>query len=56
MKRTKKVFSDPNPLFMQWLKEFKEQASAKQQSGLVKIYNLCIESLGRYVFHFYEEF
>ena len=43
MKRIKRVNSDPNPLFLQWLKEFREEAKQKENSSLVKIYSMCIE-------------
>ena len=49
MKRVKKVNSDPNPLFMGWLKQFREEALQKENSGLVKVYNMCIENLSRYL-------
>lgn len=48
MKRVKKVIADPNPLFMKWLNEFRVEAINKSQSGLVKIFDLCIKSLGCY--------
>jgi len=48
MKRVKTINSDPNPLFMQWLKEFREEAKQKDNSGLVKVYNMCIENLSRF--------
>ena len=47
MKRVKTINSDPNPLFMQWLKEFREEAKQKDNSGLVKVYNMCIDNLSR---------
>ena len=48
MKRIKRVHENPNALFMQWLTEFRDEARSKGNSGLVKIYNMCIENLSRY--------
>ena len=50
MKRIKKVDKNPNPLFLQWLTEFRDEAQGKENKGLVKIYNMCIENLAKYVF------
>ena len=49
MKRIKKVDKNPNPLFLQWLTEFRDEAIGKENKGLVKIYNMCIENLAKYV-------
>ena len=49
MKRIKKVDKNPNPLFLQWLTEFRDEAQGKENKGLVKIYNMCIENLAKYV-------
>ena len=48
MKRTKLVHDNPNGLFMQWLTEFRDEAKDKGNSGLIKIYNMCIENLSKY--------
>ena len=47
MKRIKKVDKNPNPLFLQWLTEFRDEAIGKENKGLVKIYNMCIENLAK---------
>ena len=48
MKRIKRVHENPNGLFMQWLTEFRDEARSKGNSGLIKIYNMCIDNLSRY--------
>ena len=48
MKRIKLVQESPNGLFMQWLTEFRDEARNKGNSGLIKIYNMCIDNLSRY--------
>ena len=48
MKRVKKVDPNPNALFLQWLTEFRDEASIKGNKGLIKIYNMCIENLSKY--------
>ena len=47
MKRVKKVDHSPNALFLQWLTEFRDEASNKGNKGLIKIYNMCIENLSK---------
>ena len=49
MKRIKRVHENPNILFMQWLTEFRDEARSKGSSGLIKIYNMCIDNLSRYL-------
>ena len=49
MKRIKLVQESPNDLFMQWLTEFRDEARTKGNSGLIKIYNMCIDNLSRYI-------
>ena len=49
MKRIKRVHENPNGLFMQWLTEFRDEARIKGNSGLIKIYNMCIDNLSRYL-------
>ena len=49
MKRIKRVHDSPNGLFMQWLTEFRDEARTKGNSGLVKIYTMCIDNLSRYI-------
>ena len=49
MKRIKLVQESPNGLFMQWLTEFRDEARNKGNSGLIKIYNMCIDNLSRYL-------
>ena len=48
MKRVKVVHESPNGLFLQWLTEFRDEARSKGNSGLNKIYTLCIENLSKY--------
>lgn len=47
MKRVKKLDPNPNGLFLHWLEEFKEEAKSSGNSGLFKIYKLCIENLSK---------
>lgn len=47
MKRVKIVQENPNPLFLQWLSEFRDDAKAKGNSGLTKIYKMCIDNLSK---------
>jgi hypothetical protein len=46
MKRVKRVASDPNPLFRQWLEEFRAEAVRKENIALVRLYTQCLTSLG----------
>ena len=50
MKRVKVIKENPNGLFLQWLAEFREEAREKGNSGLIKVYKMCIENLSKYVF------
>ena len=47
MKRVKRVPSDPNPLFLQWLREWREEARQTENSGLVKVLSVCLDNLAR---------
>merc|ERR1719285_1065149 len=48
MKRVKKIDPSPNPLFTTWLQQFKDEAKEKGKDNLVRVYKLCLESLGYY--------
>ena len=52
MKRVKVIKENPNGLFLQWLAEFREEAREKGNSGLIKVYKMCIENLSKYVFFY----
>ena len=56
MKRIKRVHENPNILFMQWLTEFRDEARSKGSSGLIKIYNMCIDNLSRYLTSYFDCF
>ena len=48
MRRIKKVIENPNSLFLQWLKEWHDEAEEENHNGLIKIYRMCIETLKKY--------
>jgi hypothetical protein len=46
MKRVRRVEREPNPLFRRWLEEFRAEAAARDNKGLVRLYDQCLHSLG----------